>query len=342
MVSLFIFPFASALFVFSSLLVFSSSAAAFQCQEDDNEICPGVCCHYQDPYRLLVGPTCHIQALWFSSEDGTWVWPFPTFWFSYYWGQESNWSVMGGKAAKPKKEETTEVLTMHPNWESHVNEETNSGIFFSLFNIHISCIISTLIFCLCIMICILLGYLGYRQFCHRPKRKSREAPSTGATYSSCASPPAPPAPLTSRSWATNMEDKYYTTIRERDDIDDYSGSLYNFAPQRYGQQLPPSRYGQQQPPTRYGPQQPRYDNRQRYNGGPFVDPVEQLRLLLQAVPVANAPVQPALVYQAANQLAQVHHQVPPPPAPLPNVLNLGAAANNANAAAAAAAAAANQ
>jgi hypothetical protein len=29
---------------------------------------------------------------------------------------------------------------MHPNWESHVNEETNSGIFFSL--LHMSCIIS--------------------------------------------------------------------------------------------------------------------------------------------------------------------------------------------------------
>jgi hypothetical protein len=135
----------------------------------------------------------------------------------------------------------------------------------------------------------------------------------------------------------NMEDKYYATMRERDDLDDYS-SFYNFAPQRYGQQQPPSCYGQQQPLTRYGPQQPRYDNRQGYNGGPFVDPVEQLRLLLQAVPVANAPAQPAIVYQSANQLAPVH-QVPPLPPP-PNVLNLGAAANNPNAAAAANAAAA--
>jgi hypothetical protein len=132
-----------------------------------------------------------------------------------------------------------------------------------------------------------------------------------------------------------MEDKYYATMRERDDLDDYS-SFYNFAPQRYGQQQPPSCYGQQQPLTRYGPQQPRYDNHQRYNGGPFVDPVEQLRLLLQAFPVANAPAQLAIVYQAANQLAPVH-QVPPPPPP--NVLNLGAAANNANAAATANAAA---
>jgi hypothetical protein len=105
-----------------------------------------------------------------------------------------------------------------------------------------------------------------------------------------------------------MEDKF--------EMEDYDGSsTYEFAPQRYG------------------PQQPRYDNRQRYNGGQFVDPVEQLRLLLQAVPIANAPIQPALVYQAANQVAQVHNQAPPA-APPP--LNLGAAAiANANAAAAA-------
>jgi hypothetical protein len=56
--------------------------------------------------------------------------------------------------------------------------------------------------------------------------------------------------------------------------------------------------------------------------------VEQLRLLLQAVPVANAPVRPAIVYQAPP-LSQVH-QAPPL---APNVLNMGAAANNANAAA---------
>jgi hypothetical protein len=149
---------------------------------------------------------------------------------------------MGGSESTPKKEEekTTEVLTMHPSWESHVNEETNLGIFFSLFNIHISCVLSTLIFCLCIMICILLGYLGYRRFCHRPKRKIREAPSTCATCSSCT---APPAPLTSCPWAMNMEDKYYATMREQDDLNDY-GSFYNFAPQRYGQQQPPSHYGQ--------------------------------------------------------------------------------------------------
>jgi hypothetical protein len=209
MVSHFIFPFASALLAFSSLLVVFSSEAAFQCQENVNDICTGVCCNYKDPYRLLVGPTCNIQAFWFSSENGT-VWPFPTFRFSYYWDQEStsNGSIMVGKAAKPK-EETTEVLTMHPNWESHVNEDTNSGIFFSLFNVHMSCIMSTLIFCLCIMVCILLGYLGYCRFCHCLKRKSKEA--LEATSSSF-----PPAPLTSRSWAT-MEDKY--------EMDDYGGAV---------------------------------------------------------------------------------------------------------------------
>jgi hypothetical protein len=114
-------------------------------------------------------------------------------------------------------------------------------------------------------------------------------------------------------------------------------ATYEFTPQRYGPQQ--SNYASAQPryaqkQSRYGPQQPRYDN-QRYNGGHFVDPVEQLRLLLQAVPIANAPIQPALAYQVANQLAQVHNQVPPPAPPAaPPQLNLGAAAN-ANAAAAA-------
>jgi hypothetical protein len=125
-------------------------------------------------------------------------------------------------------------------------------------------------------------------------------------------------------------------MKDKFEMEDYGGSAtYEFAPQRYGQQQPnyapaQPRYAPQQP--RYDPQQPRYDNRQRYNGGQFVDPVEQLRLLLQAVPIANAPIQPALIYQAANQVAQVHNQAPPAAPPL----NLGAAAN-ANAAANAAA-----
>jgi hypothetical protein len=107
------------------------------------------------------------------------------------------------------------------------------------------------------MLSVLLAYLGYRRFCHRPKMKSREA--IEATSSSH------PAPLTSRSWASTMEDKY--------EIDDYGGSsMYEFVPQRYGKQQP--NYAPPQP--RYAPQQPRYDNQQRYNGGQFVDPVEQL------------------------------------------------------------------
>jgi hypothetical protein len=105
-------------------------------------------------------------------------------------------------------------------------------------------------------------------------------------------------------------------LRQQDDFNDFG-----FAPnQRY----------EQPPPRRYDQQQPRYDQRQRYNGGRIVDPVEQLRLLLQAVPVANAPVPPAIVYQAPPAMAQVHQA--PLPAPKVQQLNLGAAANNANAA----------
>jgi hypothetical protein len=211
---------------------------------------------------------------------------------------------MGTPESKPAKT-TTEVLTMHPSWDSHANEENNSGVFFSLFNVHMSCIFSTFIFCLCICISVLLAYLGYRRFCARPKKKSREATSHLA-------------PLKSRF--STMEDKF--------EMDDYGGSsTYEFVPQRYGKQQP--NYAPAKP--RYAPQQPRYDNCQRYNGGQFVDPVEQLSLLLQAMPIANAPIQPALIYQAANKVAQVHA---PPAAP---PLNLGAAAN-ANAAAGAAAA----
>jgi hypothetical protein len=125
MVSLFVVPFASAfIFFFSSLLLSLPLAAAYQCHIDDSAKCPGICCQQEDPYQLLTGPTCQIQAVWFSSENGTWVWPFPTFRFSYYWDQDY---IRGGKAKKTKEEEktTTEVLTMHPSWESHVKEETN-------------------------------------------------------------------------------------------------------------------------------------------------------------------------------------------------------------------------
>jgi hypothetical protein len=77
--------------------------------------------------------------------------------------------------------------------------------------------------------------------------------------------------------------------QQRDDFDDFG-----FAPlQRYDHQ--PRRYEQQ-----------RYKPRQRYNGGQIVDPVEQLRQLLQAAPMANAVVPPALAYQAPPAVVQVH------------------------------------
>jgi hypothetical protein len=67
------------------------------------------------------------------------------------------------------------------------------------------------------------------------------------------------------------------------------------------------------------------------SGGRIVDPVEQLRqLLLQAVPVANAVVPPALAYQALPPVVAQVHQAPAPPPNVPQ-LNLGAAANNTNA-----------
>jgi hypothetical protein len=221
---------------------------------------------------------------------------------------------MGTPESKPAAKDTTEVLTMHPSWDSHANEENNSGVFFSLFNVHVSCIFSTFIFCFCIAISVLLAYLGYRRFCARPKSTSRPA-------------------ATSRSIPLRLR---FSTLEDKIEMEDFDeAATYGFTTQRHGPQQPnyasAPRYAQKQ--TRYGPQQPRYDN-QRYNGGNFVDPVEQLRLLLQAVPIANAPVQPALAYQMANQLAQVH-QLPPPAAQpaAPPPLNLGAAAN-ANAAAA--------
>jgi hypothetical protein len=209
----------------ASAFIFLSSlppAAAYQCHIDAAENCPCIFCQQEDPYQLLTGPTCQIQAVWFTSENGTWVWPFPTFWFSYYWDQED---IMGGNAKKTKEEEktTTEVLTMHPSWESHVNEETNSGIFFSLLNIHISCALGTLVFCLCTMICILLGYLGYCRFCHPPNSKDKEAtaltaPPTCATCLSCTPPTAFLRPWDREAMTMTMEDKYYASLRQRDDL----------------------------------------------------------------------------------------------------------------------------
>jgi hypothetical protein len=232
-----------------------------------------------------------------------WVWPFPTFRFTYYYSQED---IMGGGPSKPAvSKEETEVLTMHPSWESHVNEEKNSGFFFSLINKHIPCVLGTILFALCIMICILLGYLGYRRFCHGPKKKTKEAtapplPSTCATCLSCS----PPSSTCLRPWDKEaMEDRYYVSMRQGDDDD------FGFAPQY-------QRYEQLRCYEQH------YEPRQlHYNRGQIVDPVEQLSQLLQAAPIDKALAPPALAPPAPPALAQVH-QVPPNAAP---PLNLNAA-----------------
>jgi hypothetical protein len=70
---------------------------------------------------------------------------------------------MGGKATKPAvSKKDTEVLTMHPSYETHDNEEKNSGFFFSLINIFISCALGTILFEFCCLVCVLPCYLGYR------------------------------------------------------------------------------------------------------------------------------------------------------------------------------------
>jgi hypothetical protein len=191
-------------FSFFSLISFSfifistfRPSTAFQCT-DNNIECPGICCNFRDPYLLLTGPTCNFQAFWYSTENGT-VWPFPT--FRFHWG--SNGSVIGTPESKPAAKDTTEVLTMHPSWDSHANEENNSGVFFSLFNVNVSCIFSTFIFCFCIAILVLLAYLGYRRFCARPRRKSTSRPATSRS-----------APLKS----------HFSTLEDKFEMEDYDGS----------------------------------------------------------------------------------------------------------------------
>jgi hypothetical protein len=104
-----------------------------------------------------------------------------------------------------------------------------------------------------------------------------------------------------------MEDRYYASMCQRYDFDDFS-----FPPQH-------QRYEHYEQPRRY---EQRYEPRQlQYNRGRIVDPVEQLRQLLQVAPIANALGPPALAPPAPPALAQVH-QVPPNAAP---PLNLGAA-----------------
>jgi hypothetical protein len=279
------------LFIISFFICFTSTfrtSLAYQCT-DFNSQCPGICCQFRDPYLLLT-PTCHIQVFWFASKNGT-VWPFPNFRFE--WG--SNESIMGTPESKPEVK-TNEILTMHPSWDSHANEENNSGVFFSLLNVHFSCVFSTFIFCFCIAISVLLAWLGYRRFCARPKSTSRPAAASRS------------GPLRSRF--STVEDKI--EMEDFDEMATYGFNTHQGPPQPNYASAP--RYARKQP--RYGPQQTRFDN--RYNGGNFVDPVEQLRLLLQAVPIANA----------LPALAQVHHLPLPagPPAAQPP-LNLGVAAN---------------
>jgi hypothetical protein len=272
------------LFIICFTSIFRTSWA-YQCTSFNSE-CPGLCCNYLEPY-LLLNPTCHIQVFWFVSKNKA-VWPFPNFRFE--WG--SNKSIMGTPVSKPEVK-TTEVLTMHPSWDSHANEENNSGVFFSLLNVHFSCVFSTIIFCFCLAISILIGYLGYRRFCARPKSTSRPAADSRSS-----------GPLRSRF--SNVEDKI-----EMEDFEEMTSHGYNaYQPPQPNYASAP-RYSRMSP-SRYGPQQQTR----------FVDPVEQLRLLLQAAPVANAP---ALAYQPAP----VH--VPaagPPPPPANQPLNLGAAAAN--------------
>jgi hypothetical protein len=217
---------------------------------------------------------------------------------------------MGGGTSKPvvsKKE--TEDLTMHPRWETHVNEEKNLGFFFSLINVHISCALGTILIALCCMIWVFLCYLGYRQFCHPKKTKQATMapppPPMCATCSSCSLPSS----TSLRPWDKEaMEDRYYASMRHQDDDD------FGFTPQRYERYEQLRRYKQR----RY--EQPR---QLHYNRGRIVDPVEQLCQFLQASPMTIALASPALAPTAPPALAQVHQVQLPAAQPL----NLGA--NNA-------------
>jgi hypothetical protein len=135
------------------------------------------------------------------------------------------------------------------------------------------------------------------------QRGNRAAAAVNVRYmfSSCSPPSASLRPLDKEA----MQDRYYASMRQQDDFDDFS-----FAPQH-------QRYKRYEQPRRY---EQRYEPRQLcYNGGRIVDPVEQLRQLLQAAPLANAPAPPAL--PALPAVAQVHQVQLPAAQPL----NLGAA-----------------
>jgi hypothetical protein len=116
------------------VLLCSASAvqysSAYKCPVESvpqSQLCPEICClrFYTEP-GLIAGPTCQVQAAWFTSSNGTWVWPFPTFCFTYYYfAEDITGSGASVPAAVPVKD--TEVLTVHPRIEWHSIEETMSG-----------------------------------------------------------------------------------------------------------------------------------------------------------------------------------------------------------------------
>jgi hypothetical protein len=220
------------------------------------------------------------------------VWPFPTFHFTYYYFVED---IMGSGASLPAvSKKNHEIPTVHPRIETHGIKETTLGFIFSLINIHINCALGTILFAFCFLVCVLLCYLGYRQFCHPGKKnKGTAPPTTCVTCWTC-----PSSTSLRPAWDKEaMEDRYYAfmqcqNMRYEDDDFGFAAPL----PQRYQK-----------------PRQP------HYNRGRIVDYIDhepvvaQLRQLLQAAPL---------------QVAQVH-QVQPPAAPAQQLLNLG---NNAVAA----------
>jgi hypothetical protein len=143
-------------------LLFVCSASALQssdyeCPVDSasrSQLCPGICClRFCAEPGLVTGPTCQVQAAWFTSSNGTWVWPFPTFCFTYYYFVKD---IMGSGASVPAAVpvKDTEVLMLHPCAESHNIEETTSG--FSMINIYINCALGTLLTAFCFLVCVLL------------------------------------------------------------------------------------------------------------------------------------------------------------------------------------------
>jgi hypothetical protein len=209
------------------------SSSAYECPVDSvpqDQLCPGICClrFYAEP-GLITGPTCQIQAAWFTLSNGTWVWPFPTFCFTYYYFVED---IMGSGASVPAAVpvKDTEVLTVHPHIELHGIKETTSGFIFPLINIYINCALGTLLATFCFLVCVLLCYLGYQQFCHPGKKhKGTAPPPTCVTCSTCPS-------LTSLrpAWDKEaMEDRYYASMQRHQHMR-YKDDNFGFAPPPHG------------------------------------------------------------------------------------------------------------